>query len=136
MISAEAHIETEHPGRYLVQLCRHAQQVHRLPHRPRTHNSGDSSPPEVGHIECSDTHGTLTFTPGGRCTMTATAHLLRLCIEAADEPDLRRLQNIITRNIERFGRREQLTVTWRPLPPVGPPDHAVSTPDQRPKQES
>lgn len=135
MISAEAHIETENPGRYLVQLCRHAQQIHRLPHRPCTHDSGDSSPPEVGHIECSDTHGTLTFTPGGRCTMAATAHLLRLRIEAGDERNLRRLQDIITRNIERFGRREQLTVTWRPLPPVGVPGHAVATPDPCFKQE-
>lgn len=135
MISAEAHIETEHPGRYLVQLCRHAQQVHRLPHRPRTHYCGDTLPPEVGHIECSDSHGTLTFTPGGRCTMAATAHLLRLSIEAGDERDLRRLQDIITRNIERFGRREQLTVTWRPLPSVGLAGHAASTPDPRPKQQ-
>jgi len=34
MLTAEAHVQTEHPDRYLVQLCRHAQQVHRLRHRP------------------------------------------------------------------------------------------------------
>jgi hypothetical protein len=67
--------------------------------------------------------------------MVATAHLLRLRIEAGGEPDLRGLQDIITRNIERFGRREQLTVTWRPLPPVELSGHAASTSDPRPKQQ-
>ncbi|MGH3594199.1 MAG: DUF2218 domain-containing protein [Pseudonocardiaceae bacterium] len=78
----------------------------------------------------------MTSRPTAGCTMAATAHLLRLRIEAGDEPDLQRLQDIITRNIERFGRREQLTVTWRPLQPVGLPGHAVSTPDPRPNPGS
>ena len=35
MLAAEAQVKTDDPGRYLTQLCRHAQQVHRLRHRPQ-----------------------------------------------------------------------------------------------------
>ena len=45
MPTAEAHVQTEHPSRYLAQLCKHARQVHRLRHRPPTHDGGDPQPP-------------------------------------------------------------------------------------------
>ena len=57
MLTAEAQVETERPGRYLVQLCRHASQMgQHLRQRPRTHDGGDV-PPEVQHVEWSDTYG-------------------------------------------------------------------------------
>jgi hypothetical protein len=49
----------------------------------------------------------------GRCTMRATPGTLTLRAEAADEESLHRVQDIVTRDIERFGNRRQLTVTWQ-----------------------
>lgn len=54
MLTAEAHIETERAGRYLVQLCRH---VSRIP----THSGDAQTRREVQpFVEWSDTHGTPT----------------------------------------------------------------------------
>jgi hypothetical protein len=120
MLTAEARIETEHPSRFLVQLCRHAQQVHRLRHSPPEHNGGDAQPPpQVQQAEWSQTRGLIGF-GWGRCTMRATPGMLTLRAEAADEEGLRRVQDLVARNIERFGRREHLSVVWRqPLSPGG-----------------
>src|SRR5499427_3009994 len=113
MLVAEAQVKTEDPGRYLAQLCRHAQQVHRLRHRPRNHGGDGQSPPRVQHVECSETSGTISF-GWGRCTMQATPGRLTLRAEAVDEESLLRVQGIIARDIERFGKRHQLTVSWQP----------------------
>src|SRR5215469_14140941 len=110
MLTAEAHVQTEHPDRYLVQLCRHAQQVHRLRHRP-SHGRADAQPPKVEHVEWSGTRGTVDF-GWGRCTMQASGKLLTLRAEAADEEGLQRVQDIVTQDIERFGSRDHLTVSW------------------------
>jgi hypothetical protein len=114
MLTAEAHVQTDHASRYLVQLCRHAQQVHRMRHRPRAHGGGERQPPKVEHVEWSDTRGTVNF-GWGQCTMEANADTLTLRAEAADEESLQRVQDIIARDIERFGRRDHLTVTWNRL---------------------
>ena len=38
MLTAEAHIPTDRPSRYLAQLCKHfANKGRHLGHRPRTH---------------------------------------------------------------------------------------------------
>jgi len=110
MLTAEAHVQTEHPDRYLVQLCRHAQQVHRLHHRP-PHGAGAQPPPKVEHVEWSGTRGIVDF-GWGRCTMQASGNLLTLRAEATDEEKLQRVQGIVTRDIERFGSRDHLTVSW------------------------
>ena len=112
MLNAEAHVETEHPDRYLVQLCRHAQQVHRLRHRPRHDQAGAQPPPKVEHVEWTQTRGTVDF-GWGRCTMQATPGTLTLRAEAGDRESLQRVQDIIARDIERFGKRNQLTVSWQ-----------------------
>ncbi len=112
MPAAEADVETEHPSRYLVQLCLHAQQVHRLRHQPRTHDGGDGQPPpEVQHVEWSETRGMLRFS-WGQCTMQAAPGTLTLRAEAPDEESLQRVQDIVARDIERFGKRNHLTVNW------------------------
>jgi hypothetical protein len=49
----------------------------------------------------------------GRCTMQATPGTLTLRAEAEDRGSLQRVQDIVTRDIERFGKRRQLTVTWQ-----------------------
>jgi hypothetical protein len=112
MLAAEAQVKTEDPGRYLTQLCRHAQQVHRMRHRPRNHGGDGQPPPKVQHVECSETSGTISF-GWGQCTMQASSGTLTLRAEAADEERLQRVQDIIARDIERFGKRNQLTVSWQ-----------------------
>jgi hypothetical protein len=117
MPTAEAHVETDRPSRYLVQLCRHADQMGRR-HRPGAHATGDehSSRELRVHVEWSDTHGIINLTPWGRCTMQATSRTLALRADATNEENLRRIQNLVTERLERFGRRDHLTVSW--LPPT------------------
>ena len=112
MLAAEAQVKTDDPGRYLTQLCRHAQQVHRLRHRPRNLGGDGQPPPKVQHVECSETSGMISF-GWGRCTMQATPGTLTLRAEAADDESLQRVQDIVARDIERFGKRNQLTVSWQ-----------------------
>lgn len=112
-LTAEAHVETERPSRYLVQLCRH---VSLLPARP----VGDSQAgPDVPHAEWSDTHGIVTLAPWGQCTMDASTDTLTVRVEATDEDKLQRIQDLVAERLTRYGRRDQLTVTWqRPPPPA------------------
>lgn len=127
MPTAEAHVQADRPSRYLVQLCRHAQQVHRLRHQPRIDGGDAQAPPEIRadqvHVEWSDTDGIVTL-PWGRCLVRANGDVLTLRVEAANEDNLRQVQDIVTRNIERFGRRDRLKVTWQRTQPPGsaPPD--------------
>ena len=112
MLAAEAQVTTEDPGRYLTQLCHHAQQVHRLRHQPRDHGGDGQPPPKVQQVECSETSGMISF-GWGQCTMRATPGTLTLRAEAGDRESLQRVQDIIARDIERFGKRNQLTVSWQ-----------------------
>lgn len=126
MLTTEAHIQTNDPSRYLVQLCRHAQLAHRIPHRRRSsHDGGDAQPPsKVQHVEWSQTRGTVDF-GWAKCTMQATPGTLILRTEAADEDNLRRVQAIVAADIERFGTRDHLTVNWqRPASPATQPSDA------------
>jgi hypothetical protein len=127
MLIAEAHVQTEHASRYLVQLCRHAQQVHRVRHWPRTHGGGDGQPPpKVQHVEWSETQGIVDF-GWGQCAMEANAGTLTLRAEAADEENLQRVQGIIARDIERFGQRDHLMVTWNRLGEAASPPGATAS---------
>src|SRR5712691_5745789 len=122
MPTAEARVQTEHPSRYLAQLCKHAGKMsgHQRP-RPRGHGrdapggSGhrSESPPEVRHAEWSDTDGIVTLN-WGQWTMHATPGTLALRAEAASEEDLRRIQDLLTARLEKIGRRDHLVVIWQP----------------------
>ncbi|MCX5555774.1 DUF2218 domain-containing protein [Streptomyces sp. NBC_00038] len=136
----EAHIETDRPGRYLVQLCRHFSNKGRhLGHRPRTRHGGETSAgthaspgfrPDEITVEWSETHGMLDL-PWGRCAMRADPGTLTLRIEAADEEDLRRFQDLLTAHISRFSRRAPLSVDWRrPEEPAVQPDAARPVPEK------
>jgi hypothetical protein len=121
MLSAEARVETQHPSRYLVQLCRHASHMgQHLRHRPRTHDDGDA-PPEVQHVQWSETHGIVSLS-WGQWTMQATPDTLTLRAQAIDDENLQRIQNLVAGRLERIGRRDHLTVSWqRPeAPPFSP----------------
>ena len=130
MLTAEAQVKTQDPGRYLTQLCHHAQQVHRMRHQPRNHGGDRQPPPKVQQVECSETSGVISF-GWGQCIMQATPGTLTLRAEAEDEGSLQRVQDIVARDIERFGKRNQLTVTWQrtqtPSDDQGP--QPIATPD-------
>ena len=68
--------------------------------------------PEIQQVEWSDTHGTLDM-GWGRCTMQADPGTLTVRAEAANEEGLQRVQGLIARDLERFGRREHLQVNWQ-----------------------
>jgi hypothetical protein len=113
MYSSQATVATDRASRYLTQLGRHTGQMSRLAfHRTMRHGQG-GAPPEVGHSEFSDTDAVITFGQG-RCTLHATDDTLTLHAEADDLEQLRRIQDGITRRLERISRRDQLTVAWSP----------------------
>jgi len=115
MLTAEADIRTEHAASYLARLCGHAGQMgtvgRRLGHRRPSHAHGDA-PPEVRHVECSGTEGTVSLN-WGQWTMRALPGLLAVRAEAADEESLRQIQDLLTARLQKFGRREHLTVDWQ-----------------------
>jgi hypothetical protein len=115
MLAAEADIRTEHAARYLARLCGHAGKMgtagRRLGHRRPSHAPGDA-PPEVRRVECAATEGTVTLS-WGQWTMRALPGLLAVRAEAADEENLRRIQDLLTARLQRFGRHEHLTVNWQ-----------------------
>ncbi len=115
MLTTEADIQTEHGARYLVRLCGHVGKMgttgHRLGHRPSSHARG-GVPPEVRSVECSGTEGTVSLN-WGQWTMRASPGLLAVRVEAADEESVRRIQDLLTSRLQKFGRREHLTVNWR-----------------------
>ncbi|MEV6157105.1 DUF2218 domain-containing protein [Nonomuraea sp. NPDC052129] len=130
MQRVEAHITTDRASRYLVQLCRHADQMSRgLPtgpgHGPGPHMGGER--PKSVKADWSETDGTINL-DWGTCTLRATPEGLTVRVEAVDEDRLQRVQALLTRNITRMGRRDHLSVDWRrpdgttsPVPATAPP---------------
>ena len=114
MLTIEATVHTERATRYLAQFCKHATAMGGASgHGPRLHRHGTPADATLqAHAEWSQTHGIITFTPGGRCTMDADANTLTVSIEATDEQALRRIQDIVTRDLARFSNRDPLTVDW------------------------
>jgi hypothetical protein len=108
---AEARVQTKRASRYLVQLCRHAQQMRRLRHLPPARRVADAAAPGVDHVDYSDTVGTVRF-PDGQLRMRASADTLSLRVEAADDDALRRLQDGVAARLNKIGRRDHLTTTW------------------------
>lgn len=101
VLIAEAHVETGRPSRYLVQLCQH------VSHLAQAH------PQMQAHVEWSDDRGVISF-GWGRCTLRAQPGALTLRAEARDEESLQRIEQRVADNLERFGRRDHLTVNWTP----------------------
>src|SRR5215470_16807895 len=129
MLTAEADITTEHAARYLARLCGHLGKMGAAGHRHRrpSHAGGDA-PPEVRRAECSQTEGTVSLN-WGQWTMRARPGLLVIRAEAADEENLRRIQDLLTARLEKFGRREHLTVSWhRPAQAATDPEAEARTP--------
>jgi hypothetical protein len=125
MPAAEADIPTDQAASYLARLCGHAAKMGDAGHHPRTHDR-DGGPPVIRGVERSGTEATVSL-DRGQWTMRALAGRLLLRAEAASDDDLRRIQDLLTARLERFGRREHLTVTWHTTAEArttdGPEDH-------------
>ncbi|WP_328675368.1 DUF2218 domain-containing protein [Streptomyces sp. NBC_00343] len=134
MLTAEARIPTDRPSRYLVQLCKHFDNKGRhLTHRPRAHTLPELRPDQI-QAEWTDSDGTLRL-PWGQCTLRALPGTLRVHIEADDQENLDRLQDLVSTHISRFSRRDPLRVEWQSpgadvdAPPgEQAPPHAFDTP--------
>jgi hypothetical protein len=121
MSAVEAKIGTDRSGRFLKQLRDHATAMsnndsgHRPPH---SENHPDAGRPEL-QVEAGENRVVLSFGPLGRCIATADRDALNIRIEAGTADDLERIQQIISRDLQRFGQRDGLTVTWRPVTTAG-----------------
>ncbi|WP_194924249.1 DUF2218 domain-containing protein [Catenulispora pinisilvae] len=108
MPTAEAHVTTDRAVRYLRQLCSHASRLRHGPGHGLRPGRGHAGP---GAEATSDTTGRITLGTA-RCELTAGPTELILRADAADEEQLRALQEALTRTLERVGRRDGLTVLW------------------------
>ena len=73
----------------------------------------------------------------GQWTMQATPDTLTLRAEAADEDNLRRIQDLVAGRLGRFGRRDHLAVSWQqPEAPAVQPGPASKADDPRPAQKA
>ena len=87
-----ASVATEKPTPYMKQLCKH-----------------------FGHkvdVKFDEERGTIQL-PMGTCELDATRPgVLHMHASAADTESLERTQHVIGSHLERFGRRDELSVTW------------------------
>ncbi|OLF17683.1 hypothetical protein BU204_10190 [Actinophytocola xanthii] len=104
-------METANASRYLVQLCTHAAKVG--DHLQHGHLRGAHARPEVRGVEYSDTHGTLDLS-WGRCVLDVDPDGLTIRVDADTEDHLRGIQDIIAADLQRFGHRDSVAVTWQP----------------------
>lgn len=105
MVASTARVATERPTLYLKQLCEH------FAHERRRHSA-----PEV-EVTFDDHEGFVNFAPvvSGTCRLDAREEgVLVLDASGTDQAALERVRRIVTEHVERFGRRDGLTVEWGP----------------------
>ena len=92
MPESHASVATEKPAPYMKQLCKH-----------------------FGHkveVSFDDERGTIVFAMG-RCELDASeAGVLRMRAQAEDAASLERTEQVVGSHLERFGRRDELSVSW------------------------
>ena len=91
MFSSTANVGTERGSRYIKQLCSHF--------RDKAESTFDES---SGH----------TVFEFGECRMTATSSELRFDASADTEELLGRVEYVVADHLGRFGKRDNLKVTW------------------------
>jgi hypothetical protein len=110
MPTARATIPTDRAARYLAQLSSHTGHIGRgLLHRGVGHATPttEAVTDTTARIKLGDAHCDIAAGPTG-----LTLHA------SADDPEgLRRLQDAVTRTVERIGRRDQLAVVWESADP-------------------
>jgi uncharacterized protein len=90
-LSSQAAVSTEKPVPYMRQLCKH-----------------------FGHkvdAVFTDDSGYINF-EAGRCDLRAGDGELFLTVTADSEENRERLRNVVGSHLERFGRRDELSVSW------------------------
>jgi len=92
MLTSHATVRTDRPSPYLKQLCKHFRHKH--------------------DVTFTDADGELRF-PFGTCRLTARERELRLDVEAGDREALAYTEKVVGGHLERFGRRDELSVTWQ-----------------------
>lgn len=90
-ITSRAEVATDKPVAYMRQLCKH------FGHKVDAAFDEDS-----GHIQ-------FDF---GRCELNASDGTLGLEVSAADEESHERMEQVVGSHLERFGRRDGLSVAW------------------------
>lgn len=127
----QAQIQTDRATRYLVQFCKHAAAMGGGGGHSGRRHVPMSREAQVA-AEWSDTTGRVTFGPWGQATLTAHDDSLTVLIDAADEGRLAQIRDIITRDFERFSRRNPLAVAWERLesPNTAPLPGAVGVPSE------
>jgi hypothetical protein len=92
MPQSESRVVTEKPAPYMKQLCKH-----------------------FGHkvdVEFDDERGNIAFQMG-RCDLDASEPgVLKLRATAPDDEGLERTRSVIGSHLERFGKRDGLSVSW------------------------
>jgi uncharacterized protein len=90
-LSSQATVATEKPVPYMRQLCKH------FGHKVDAAFDEDS--------------GYINF-EAGRCDLRAGDGELRLTVTAENAENRERLRNVVGSHLERFGKRDELSVTW------------------------
>lgn len=90
-LTSRADVATDKPVAYMRQLCKHF-----------GHKVDASFGEDSGYIQ-------FDF---GRCDLQAAEGELRLAVSAAEEAGRERTERVIGSHLERFGRRDELSVSW------------------------
>jgi hypothetical protein len=91
-IRSQAVVATDKPVAYMRQLCKHF-----------GHKVDASFDEDSGYIQ-------FEF---GRCSLQASDGVLAIEVSAADEDSHERMERVIGSHLERFGRRDELSVAWQ-----------------------
>ncbi|MFI7668081.1 DUF2218 domain-containing protein [Nocardia sp. NPDC049526] len=108
MPTIEARIPTDRPGRYIRQFAQHATAMG----TPRGHRMRGHGGRVELRVESSNTNTTVVFEPWGRCVLRADADALVVRIDSPDDTALQRIRELVSRDLDRFGRHE-LIVCWQ-----------------------
>jgi uncharacterized protein len=96
-VSSSSVVTTARPSPYLLQLAKRFR--HELDVR-------------------YDAHEAVIPFEGGRAVLRVEPGALRLAAVAPTEAGLRRIEEVIGSHLERFGRRDEIRVTWRREQPI------------------
>lgn len=129
MPSMEARVPTDRASRYLVQLCRHAEQMSRWRHGPPAGHGGGREAVAVREVQWSEASGVVRFEEG-EWTLCASGDALLLRVDAVDQQALERLQRGIAVRVATVGRRDRLSVSWEPADTWSAPSHQPAPPSE------
>lgn len=91
-IKSHSEVLTDKSAAYMRQLCKHF-----------GHKTDASFGEDTGYIQ-------FEF---GRCELHAVDGTLRLKVSAPDDEQHERMERVIGSHLERFGKRDGLSVTWQ-----------------------